>query len=498
MADEQPSTGQGLAGVWDRFMTPGRKVQTSIDPETGEEVETVYDFSAENFTQAVQNFQRCFSERRLCMDLGNHIAAGEHTQPVELARYSGEAAIWGGEVIAFWDQFPDLPPPDPAHLLAQLQAKFPRATSSDGVWGYRREVTQAGERLLPNMHQISPFFSMEDKDEEGNPIGLNINNVSPVYVAHQNGTVLMSKKTTVAMGQPSSSLHAPRPIEKDTKMADVPEKKDDKKEGIKDVSEIMAHLRKMAGLPDGVSDEAVMGCIAGKFGLGQEDPEKKIGEMGGPIDENYMIHLKTGNQHDGKGDGPSYNPSKDPSAHGKFSDLPKEEKPGDQDGVKPNSAVSMGKTNDVLMAQLSKRLESAERAAAEAAAKLAAREEAERKVARTAFSKWAREDEARWDGDEASLYSFLDDMGGDIDKARKHIEQRLPPRAAFTRHTQGGHPSGTTVLKSSASDKSAAFSKRTGEIYKEILPQFSNQNEAYAVAQQRARSEMPDAYEGWR
>ena len=34
MAD-QPSS---LAGVWDRFMTPGRKVQTTIDPETGERV----------------------------------------------------------------------------------------------------------------------------------------------------------------------------------------------------------------------------------------------------------------------------------------------------------------------------------------------------------------------------------------------------------------------------------------------------------------------------
>lgn len=268
-----------LSGVWDRFMTPGRKVQylPRENPETGE-IETVaqeYDFSDETFRRFVENFRRTFSLRRLILDDGNHRAMEPgHVQPQELARYSGEAVIWGGQVIAFWDQFPDLPAPDPVALLSQLQAKFPRAESSDGLWGYRREVTPLGEQLLPNMSSLSPGFTMNDTDEAGNEIGPNILNVSPVYNSHQNGTVLMSKNT---MG----ALSAPRPLG-ELNMADKPE--DKKPENA--AAGLSPEMRKAAcakyGVPETYTDGELLAHIMGASGIVaevQKEDEKEVKDL---------------------------------------------------------------------------------------------------------------------------------------------------------------------------------------------------------------------------
>lgn len=468
MSEEQHNDGASpLAGVWDRFMTPGVKIQyiPKENPETGEieEVPKEYDFSEANLKQCVQNFSRTFSERRLVLDDGNHRAGDPlHVRPQELARYSGEAVIWGGQVVAFWDQHPDLAPPEPAQLLAALQQRFPRATSADGLWGYRREVTELGERLLPNMHQISPQFSSQDRDEAGNEIGYNIDALSPVYVAHQNGTVLMSKKPArSAMGQPSSAVHAPRPLnQEEAKMAD--EKPDEKKE---EGGDFAAKLRKAVcakyGIPEGAPDDAIMTAVMAAGGGGEQP-------------------LVVDKDKDGMG-------------KAAMSDLPKEEIPGNEQ-AKPNDQTSFAKVQPIL-SQLSKRVETAERDAAEAKAQLAARTAKEREQARAAFSKRFREEEGRWaEDDEAGLLKFLDDMGGDIDKASAHIERHLPPRAAFARHTRGGHPVDTTVLKKSVTDKAAAFSKRQGEIFAELKKTNQNHNAAFAAAQQRAKAEDPEGY----
>lgn len=278
---EDSGVPSAMVGVWDRFMTPGRKVQylPRENPETGE-VETVaqeYDFSDETFKKFVENFQRTFSLRRLILDDGNHRAMEPgHIQPQELARYSGEAAVWGGRVIAFWDQFPDLPAPDPGALLAQLRQKFPRAQSPDGIWGYRREVTPLGEQLLPNMSSLSPGFAMNDTDEAGNEIGPNILNVSPVYNSHQNGTVLMGKNI---MGAPG----APRPLG-ESNMADKPE---DKKPD-NSAAGLSPEMRKAAcakyGVPETYTDGELLAHIMGASGIVAEvekEDEKEVKDLDG-------------------------------------------------------------------------------------------------------------------------------------------------------------------------------------------------------------------------
>ena len=175
------------AGKWDRFMTPGPKVQDGTD----------FDFSSETFGQIVRNFSRVYSERRLPLDFRHNAIRDSDLPEQNLAYYDSLASVIEGQVESFWSQDPSVQPPDPTELLAGLRAKFPRATSCDGLWGRKCEVTPLGESCLPNMEQLSPLFSKDDQDEAGNPIGYNLLNVSAVGIAFQNGTLLnLSKKVT--------------------------------------------------------------------------------------------------------------------------------------------------------------------------------------------------------------------------------------------------------------------------------------------------------------
>lgn len=183
------TTGGLLLGIgkWDRFMTLGPKVQEGVE----------FDFSSETFGQIVRNFSRVYSERRLPLDYRHNAIRDSDAPEQNLAYYDSLASVIEGRVESFWSQDPSVQPPDPTELLAGLRAKFPRATSCDGLWGRKCEITPLGEVALPNMEQLSPLFSKDDTDEEGHPIGYNLLNVSAVGVAFQNGTLLnLSKKVT--------------------------------------------------------------------------------------------------------------------------------------------------------------------------------------------------------------------------------------------------------------------------------------------------------------
>lgn len=187
----EPYDGSFGVGKWDRFMTPGPKTQAGVD----------FDFNEANLAQIVHNFARVYSMRRLPLDY-RHLAAvaAENVQDPEqsLAYYNALAVIWAGRVVECWSQDPAQSPPVVADLLATLQAKFPRVTSADGLWGFKCEVTPLGVEKLPNMEQLSPLFSKDDTDEQGRPIGYNLLNVSAVNVAFQNGTLINLGRRTVA------------------------------------------------------------------------------------------------------------------------------------------------------------------------------------------------------------------------------------------------------------------------------------------------------------
>lgn len=250
------TTGGLLLGIgkWDRFMTVGPKVQEGVE----------FDFSSETFGQIVQNFSRVYSERRLPLDYRHNAIRDSDLPEQNLAYYDSLASIIGGRVESFWSQDPSAPPPNPTELLAGLQAKFPRATSCDGLWGRKCEITPLGESCLPNMEQLSPLFSKDDRDEFGNPIGYSLLNISAVGVAFQNGTTInLSKNLKVNKMNEQEMLE---------KLA---------KHGLADGEhENPEALRKalsayMADTEDGPSDRKAMAACMGELLIKHEDEDEK-------------------------------------------------------------------------------------------------------------------------------------------------------------------------------------------------------------------------------
>lgn len=249
------TTGGLLLGIgkWDRFMTVGPKVQEGVE----------FDFSSETFGQIVRNFSRTYSERRLPLDYRHNAIRDSDLPEQNLAYYDSLASVIEGRVESFWSQDPSVQPPEPLELLAGLQAKFPRATSCDGLWGRKCEVTPLGEVALPNMEQLSPLFSKDDKDESGNPIGYNLLNVSAVGVAFQNGTLLnLSKKVTKMNEQKQKELLA--------KLA---------KHGLEDQADPeqikSAMAAYMAETEDSPADRKEMAACMGELLIKHEDEDEK-------------------------------------------------------------------------------------------------------------------------------------------------------------------------------------------------------------------------------
>lgn len=241
-------------GKWDRIMTPGRKVQDGTD----------FDFSPTTFREIVRNFSRTYSERRLPLDFRHNAIRDSDFPEQNLAYYDSLTAVIDGKVELFWSQDPSVQPPDPAELLAGLQAKFPRATSPDGLWARKSEVTPLGMSCLPNMEQLSPLFSKDDTDEFGNPIGYSLLNVSAVGVAFQNGTTInLSKALKV------NKMNEQEMIEKLAK------------HGLTDGEhENPEALRKalsayMADTEDGPSDRKAMAACMGELLIKHEDKDEK-------------------------------------------------------------------------------------------------------------------------------------------------------------------------------------------------------------------------------
>lgn len=272
IALRQPLIGGLAAGKWDRFATFGEKIQDG----------QAFTFSTETLSQIVDNFTRLYKGRRIGMDFEHQaLNAATNGQPApELARYNALAVVEGGQVGKFYSQDAAVSPPDPAALMAEIRARFPDDPDADGLWGYRCEHTPLGAELLPNYSQISPLFSAEDSDEQGNPIGYRLMNVSAVNVAFQDRTVLNLSKRALGFGD--SSLHAPEPVKsKGAKMADKDEKDDEMPSALR--SECMKKL----GLPDDASDDAMFGALmAQKFGEEKkEEEEEKPAPMAADLPE---------------------------------------------------------------------------------------------------------------------------------------------------------------------------------------------------------------------
>lgn len=258
-AAAEPLAGALLGvGKWDRFMTPGRKVQDGVE----------FDFSPATFAQILANLQRIYTTRRLPLDF-RHAATRDSDAPEQnLAYYNAFAIVIDDAVTGFWSQDPAVPPPDPVRLLADLRGKFPRAVSVDGLWGCKCEITPLGVQKLPNMEQLSPLFSKDDSDEQGNPIGYSLLNVSAVGIAFQDGTLINLSKRKPDMAKTKTAFGGSIPEQLLGKLKKHGLSDEQTKEAVMD-----AYESYMADTEDGPADrKAMSACMAKAF---DDEPEKK-------------------------------------------------------------------------------------------------------------------------------------------------------------------------------------------------------------------------------
>lgn len=260
LSQDAPDSVIGV-GKWDRVMTLGAKLQDGED----------FDFNAETLSQCVDNFAKTHTARRMPLDFRHNAARDSDSPEQDLAYYDSVAAVIDGQVVKFWSQDPQVSPPDPAELLTEIQARFPRIESMDGLWARKSEITPLGIEKLPNMHQLSPLFSKDDKAEDGTPIGYNLLNVSAVGVAFQDGTTINLSKRTTKMDKIPENLLA--------KLA-----KHGLGEDLDRDSVMSAMAAYMSDTEDGPTDrKAMAACMAamsedGKESMGKMDKDEETSE----------------------------------------------------------------------------------------------------------------------------------------------------------------------------------------------------------------------------
>src|SRR5579871_3005238 len=148
--DSSATQGQVRAGVWDRFTSWGTKIK--------EGSESVFDETT--LAEMVSNFGKQKNDVYLDYD-HQTVYVQDNGQPaIALAWYCALAAVCDGEVFAFATHRDGVEPPDAAKL-------------EDGLYGYRHEVTDAGQVLLSGGKYkfISPLFDVAADDEQGRPLG---------------------------------------------------------------------------------------------------------------------------------------------------------------------------------------------------------------------------------------------------------------------------------------------------------------------------------------
>lgn len=174
-------------GIWDRGATFGAGPDGRKEKD-GEEVQ----FTADTFRSFVDNWYARAGRMPLSRD--HQSALGGVVAAPALAWYDAFAIVQGGAVVYFKALGSSAAtPPDVAVLAEQVKrlatAENPDPTL-DGWWGYRSEVTPLGQSAtegLRNYEGISPLFTMDGTDEQGNRIGPVCYDWSVVNVQFQAG-----------------------------------------------------------------------------------------------------------------------------------------------------------------------------------------------------------------------------------------------------------------------------------------------------------------------
>lgn len=167
--------------VWDRICVPGH------DEKDGEST----DFNLETLSQMVDNF---VSRGDMIPIDANHQSnyAKINGQPAPaLGFYGAFAVVWDGK-IAKAGSARDVDPSSMSMDGLDL--------SRDGLWGYRCEVTEYGDQLLPNFKLLSPTFTPEGVTRDGVPIGYQLAAVAATNSPWQSETQITFTKIMDSAG----------------------------------------------------------------------------------------------------------------------------------------------------------------------------------------------------------------------------------------------------------------------------------------------------------
>lgn len=209
-------------GVWDRMTSWGVKVKD------GEQVE----FNEQTLGQIVNNFAS--RENLVSMDEDHktaYVATSGEGAPA-LAFYCALCVVKDGRVVSFATRDDSVLPPF-------------AADKADGLYGYRSEVTPLGQDKLPNYKYISPMFTSNGADEQGQEIGYDLINVAATNTPFQDGCQITFTKEIV-MVKKEADIDAMKK-EFDACMAEVGELKEKYGAALEDMRAKMAsHEESMA------------------------------------------------------------------------------------------------------------------------------------------------------------------------------------------------------------------------------------------------------------
>jgi len=343
----------------------------------------------------------------------------------------------------------------------------------DGVYAHRYEVTELGQKKLPNVRYVSPLFLTNGKDEEGHDIGYVLLNV-----AWTNGPFLDGMTPLRMIRLAASPAHAgghmnpesmkrygvddkATPEQMRAAMAKYAEEVDADK---KSRDEAMSRYRRFA---DAVGGEEEFGKFVEKFMKDEESMSRFRKFMEGKADDA-----------DDKDD-----EKREMTAMAK--DL----------GVAASMSAIRQKVTELRFTTAPKtEIADLKQKLAGLEAKEVARTAAEKEADVIAFAqRWSQKDSAEcaWDPDDekglAEFYRSAPNM------AKLHVEKNKGRWAALRRFTAAGAPIGKPEGEplNLAGDDPAAIEKRVDEAAKKIA---ADEKVPYAVAMTRVKTKHPELY----
>lgn len=386
---------------WDRFTSWGVKVKDGA--------ESIFDETT--LGQMIDNFANRKNDIAMCYDHQSAYVADNGQPAPALAWYNALALIVDGKVAKFATHDPSVSPPDPGGL-------------ENGIYGFRSEVTPLGEKLLPNFRYLSPMFTDQGANEQGNPIGYDLLDVAATNTPFQDGVGL----TFHRMGFSPDGLH--EASAEDTKQPSPG----------RAFGEAMEDMYKKLGLSDGCSADEMKGAMA-KYMADAEDKAKAFADL----EEKMKKFEEDKKAADAEKMAQDADAQKMDKADGDADDKDAKEKMAKDLGLAPGAKLAkIYAAFSAKMVPMSKLAETEKRLAAleeerkaekQAVLEKTYAELADKGIA-SGYAKEKRED----------LIKFA---RADFEAAKSFVES-LPGSKVFTRMTNGGSPVDTARSDSSA------------------------------------------------